>query len=242
MRLEAAEGNAIIRWLVTNSLLGVLLEQLWEARRAAERALRESLRDYSELFECVFRQLHAAALRLAGQDTTFGRVCALAVIKSANLAQGCYSLSLDGLAQESGALFRPLIEALEMLRYLRESPVHINEAIEGRLPLAGEISRSINGKFQFLRNWLNAHASHLSLNPAATAHLIDFSKSEIRVIQPFNERVLQQNLRILLAVLSSLNLEAASCIAYTKAEAADVADIAEQTHKRSFQLIDRCLT
>ena len=80
-----------------------------------------------------------------------GRVCAVTVIKGRNLALGCYSLALDGLAQESGALLRPLLEAIELLGYLRTVPGAVDKAVDGKLPNAGKRAKKIESPFWDLR-------------------------------------------------------------------------------------------
>jgi hypothetical protein len=150
--------------------------------------------------------------RLEKLDQPFGRVCALVLLKTRNLGLGCYSLCLDGLAQEAGALFRPLLEGLELLVYFRLEPTRINEALEERLPKAGDIARKIEGKFKGVRDHLNRHASHLSVAPEAMAHFIDFRAGWLRLVQPYNEGILRRNLRTLLAVLVWLAIEAVNCI------------------------------
>lgn len=95
---------------------------MWETRRLAEQAIVKSLRPFSGLLNEAFASVDDSVGRLEQAETQFGRVCALVVIKGRNLALACYSLSLDALAQESGAIFRVLIESLELLQYLRGIP------------------------------------------------------------------------------------------------------------------------
>ena len=118
--------------------------------------------------------------------------------------------------QEAGALFRPVLGCLELLTYFRLDPTRIDEALEDRLPKAGEIAQIIEGKFRGLRDYLNKHASHLSVAPEALAHLIDFQVGRLRPVQPYNEGVLRGNLRTLLAVLIWLAIEAVNCVSRWK--------------------------
>ena len=90
---------------------------LWDTRRQAEAALNGDLKAFARLFDETFAAVDQCIVRLEGLDDPFGRVCALVLIKARNLGLGCYSLSLDALAQEAGALFRPLIECLELLAF-----------------------------------------------------------------------------------------------------------------------------
>jgi hypothetical protein len=101
-------------------------------------------------------------------------------------------------------LFRPLIKSLELLTYLRLDPRRIQEALGGKLPKAGDVAKKIEGKFKELREFLNTHASHLSLSlsPEAMFHLVDLKSGRLRRVQAHKADVLRQNLRTLLAVLS----------------------------------------
>ena len=83
---------------------------LWNTRQQAERALTEGLEPFAGLLNEAFSVLDGCVDRLERLDQPFGRVCALVLIKTRNLGLGCYSLCLDALAQEAGALFRPLVD------------------------------------------------------------------------------------------------------------------------------------
>jgi len=127
------------------------------------------------------------------------------------LALGCYSLALDGLAQESGALLRPLLEAVELLGYLRAVPGAIDRALDGKLPNAGKRAREIGSPFQDLREHLNLWASHLGFGGASLRHLLDISAGRFRGVQQFDEAVLEQNLAAIFAFTAILAREAALC-------------------------------
>ncbi len=142
---------------------------LWETRRSAEQALEGPLLTHADLLAEAFSLFDVCGDRLVLSDTDFGRVCALVTAKARSLTLGCYSLALDGLAQESGALARPLFESLELLEYLRLDPKRAQEVIENRKPSAGVIARRMEGKFQDLRKHFNEHASHLSLGAGGPA-------------------------------------------------------------------------
>jgi len=215
---------------------------LWDARRQAEAALSGDLKAFARLFDETFAAVDQCVVRLEGLDDPFGRVCALVLIKARNLGRSCYSLSLDALAQEAGALFRPLIEGLELLTYFRLDPPRINEALEDRLPKAGVIAERIEGKFKGLRDYLNTHASHLSLSSEAMMHLVDFKAGRLRPGQVHNAVVLRQNLVTLLTVLIWLAIEAANCTSV----GADVVDDAlgdsvEDIKRRAFLLFDEAI-
>lgn len=212
---------------------------LWATRRQAEADLDEGLKRFADLLNETFAQVDHGVARLEGLGNPFGRVCALVLIKARNLGLGCYSLSLDALAQEAGALFRPLIECLELLVYFRLDPLRINEALEDRLPKAGAVAHRIEGKFKGLREYLNTHASHLSLSPEAMMHLVDFKAGRLRPVQPHNTAVLRQNLRTLLAVMIWLAIEAANCSSVGSGVDDRVfGEIVEDIKRRAFLLFD----
>lgn len=185
---------------------------IWNTRNQAETSLAYNLRPFADLFDELFSITDECLIRLDRENESFGRVCGLVLAKSRNLVIGCYSLSLDALAQEAGALFRPLLECVELLTYFRIDPTRIDEVIENRLPKAGVIAQRIEGKFKGLRDYLNTHASHLSISPQSMAHLIDTQVGSFRPIQQHNEDVLRKNLRTLLAVFVWLSIEAVNCV------------------------------
>jgi len=152
----------------------------------------------------------------------------------------CYSLSLDALAQEAGALFRPLLESLELLQYLRLDTKRVDEALEDRLPKAGVIAQKIQGKFKNLRDYLNTHASHLSVSAEAMGHLLDFKEGHVRTVQPFSEPVLQRNLATLLAVMAWLSIEGVNCVSVAEGRIDDaLGDSVEDLKDRALALIDQ---
>jgi len=212
---------------------------LWDTRHQAEEALSGDLKAFMRLFDETFTAVDQCIERLEGLDDPFGRVCALVLIKARNLGLGCYSLSLEALAQEAGALFRPLIECLELLTYFRLDPPRINEALEDRLPKAGCIAKRIEGKFKGLRDYLNTHASHLSLSPEAMMHLVDFNAGRLRPVQVHNTVVLRQNLVTLLAVLIWLAIEAVNCTSVGACVVDDtLCDNVENIKRRALLLFD----
>lgn len=188
------------------------ISDLWSTRKQAEHALNEGLAHCANLSNEVFLAIDDLVNRLESLNQPFGRVCALVLIKARNLGLGCYSLFLDALGQEAGALFRPILECQELLTYFRLDPKRIEEAFENRLPSAGCIAKKIEGQVRFMRDYLNTHASHISLAPEAMAHLIDFREGRFRKVQSFNEEILGGNILLLLAVLVWIGIEAVNCV------------------------------
>lgn len=188
---------------------------LWNSR---ERALTNLQQQYPEVLNVVnslFVFVNDCGNSLFKIDSAFSRVTALTVAKSRNLALGCYSLALDSLAQESGALVRPLIETLEVLTYFRLDPSRATEAIERGLPKAGQIAHLIGSEHRDLRGYLNDHASHFSLRHEAVRHLLDFRSSEttvgLRMQQSFLLPVVMTNLHVLYSIFTLVGIEAARC-------------------------------
>ncbi len=186
--------------------------QLWGTRTRAMSATESKLQAEAATVYQAFSLLDEMLVIFHSKDTTFSRVAGLTLLEARSLAQGLFSLSLDGLAQEAGALLRPLIECIELMAYLRDNPQRVDEVLEERLPSAGEIGKRIHGKFQKLRNYLNQHASHFSFTHESMSHLIDFKSGDWKVIQTYNEKVLRRNMGILFAVLVHLLYEAANCL------------------------------
>ena len=213
---------------------------MWDTRHKAEATLNKDLKEFANLFDEIFATIDQCIMRLDRLDDQFGRVCAITLTKGRNLGLGCYSLSLDALAQEAGALFRPLIESLERLTYFKLDPTRINEALEGRLPKPGDIAKRIDGKFKNLREHLNTHASHLSLSPEAMIHLVDFKAGRLRLVQVHNTAVLRQNLVMLLAILIWLAIVATDCTSVGAGVVDDAqCDSVEDIKRRTLILIDK---
>jgi hypothetical protein len=188
---------------------------LWECRGESTAALQTTSAHLAVLLNGAFSRVDEAVEYfqkfLMAEPSAAGRVCAVTAIKGRNLALGCYSLALDGLAQESGALLRPLLEAIELLEYLRVVPGAVDRALDGRLPNAGKRAREIGSSFQSLREHLNLSASHLGFGGASVRHLLDISAGRFRVAQQFSEAVLEQNLATIFVFTAILAREAAVC-------------------------------
>ena len=149
--------------------------------------------------------------RKAGDDD-FHRICGLVLAKARNYALGAYGLILDGLAQEAGALVRPFIEYHELLIYFRKDPSRVQEAINDRLPRAGERAQLIDGSFHGFRQYLNEHASHSSFSHHALNHLLEKPEMTIRKEQPMLPKVLFRNMGDFFVQMILLEIEAVNCL------------------------------
>lgn len=197
---------------------------LWICREGSNTALLTTLKPLASLLEGAFLRVDEALEYfqkfLFAEPASDGRVCAVTVIKGRNLALGCYSLALDGLAQESGALLRPLLEVIESLVYLRTVPGAIDKAIDEKLPTAGKVAEATGSPFKDLREHLNKYASHLGFGAASLGHLLDIPSGRLRTVQPFNESVLERNIATIFAFTVILAREAALCFRWCAGEIA----------------------
>ena len=175
---------------------------LWITREESLNALKSNLSIEARYIEKGFTIIDAL-LRIFedNKNDNFCMVCSFTLLKGKNFCFSICSLSLDGLAQEAGALLRPAIECFELLDYFYADPKRIHEALENRLPPAGIRAKKINGKFESLRKHLNKAASHFSFDPASCTHLINWKKGSMRYYQKYNETVLRQNLWTLFSIM-----------------------------------------
>ncbi|HVB20694.1 MAG TPA: hypothetical protein VNG51_01935 [Ktedonobacteraceae bacterium] len=186
---------------------------LWETREQAIFAVKTVLQQQAEVIQDAFSILDLSIERLSAISETsqFAEVCGLTFIKVRNLTLACYSLSLDGLAQEAGAIFRVLAEGIELLIFFEQDPARIDKATKGKLPLPGEIGKKIQGNFQPLRTFLNEHASHFSYKPESLKHLHD-KAGKWKVVQPHQDAVLAVNMRSLFVLFLFLSNEEMLCL------------------------------
>ncbi|MCV2349493.1 hypothetical protein [Paucibacter sp. Y2R2-4] len=101
----------------------------------------------------------------------FATACGVALVKGKNFAVCSFGLIADGYGQESGVLLRLLVEHIELLNYLEKFPDEAGRALENKLPTAGARAMRINGKFKFLRDFLNENSSHGSFSDHSVGHV-----------------------------------------------------------------------
>lgn len=215
---------------------------LWNTRNEAVATLESLMKNESEALYEAFELLDECTVRLEADHGTepYARVRLLTLIKARNLLLGSYSLAIDGLAQEAGALLRPFIEAFEKMVYFNEDPSRIQEAIEGRLPNAGEIAKRIKGKFKPLREHLNQHSSHFGFTYESAKHLIDWNTLKFKLVQPYSSKVLRSNLKSIFTFLVFLNVQAVECLSNLGDDSVDeIAVRCEACKTRGFELFDR---
>jgi hypothetical protein len=195
--------------------VGCTFDDLWATRVAALSDTRQGLQPEANLLAQIFAlidQCLDAYEKFFINKTQLATVSAVITLKGRNLALGCVSIILDCLGQEAGALFRPLLEAIELLRYLRVCPGAVEEATEDRLPSAGKIAKTISGNFRDMREYLNEYAAHTVISYPATRHLIDFSTGKLQKVQPHQTDVLRTNLATLFAFISMLAIESVATL------------------------------
>ena len=175
---------------------------LWQARQKSLEWLETELVEQNALIDKGFEILDTCITLLNQQSKSsddelngrFARVVNITLAKARNLLLGSYSMLLDAVAQEAGALLRPILEAYELLIYFQLEPSRVDQAIDGKLPSAGQIVKKIEGKFKKVRDYLNDTASHLSFNFNTAKHLVDFSTFEVKAIQSQSLEVFKINL------------------------------------------------
>jgi hypothetical protein len=215
---------------------------LWDTRNKAIDELDGALKNEAEVLREAFDLLDDCIARLETEHGAepYSRVCALTLIKARNLLLGSYSLSIDGLAQEAGALLRPFIEAFEKMVYFNEDRSRIEEAIDGRLPTAGEIAKRIQGQFKGLREHLNQNSSHFGLTYESARHLIDWNTLKFKPVQPYSRKVLRTNLKSIITFLVFLNVQAIDCLFNLGDESVkEITGKCEASKAKGFELFDR---
>jgi len=196
---------------------------IWQTREQSQAALDNGLNGYREYVEGALSRLDGiiASFERRQVESLFFRVCGLTLVKARSYIVGLYSLCLDGLGQEAGALLRPLVEAYEALVYFRLEPGGVAQAAEGKLPTAGAIAKKISGRFQNMRGYLNKHASHFSFSEESMTHLIDFSTLEWRISQPYMEHPLKTNMGVVFGVAMLVLMEGINCLSVGGAASID---------------------
>jgi hypothetical protein len=129
---------------------------LWQARQKSLEWLATELVEQNALVDKGFEMLDTCIALLNQKSKTsddelngrFARVVNITLAKARNLLLGSYSMMLDAVAQEAGALLRPILEAYELLVYFRLEPSRINQAIDGKLPSPGKIAKRLKANLK----------------------------------------------------------------------------------------------
>ena len=208
---------------------------IWSARKNSDDILESELPDYNRLLSTGFEYLDETVRKLdqlaKKRENSFhamyARVVASCVTKGRRLLLGMYALVCNGLAQESGAVLRIIIEVIELVQYFNDDPSRIDEALDGTLPSPGVIAQKINGSHRELRKYLSENASHFSFTPDSTQQFVDID-TEIHLTKPgTSKKNLQFNLSLLNAMQVLLLKEVLQCLLSLDQSNASCADTVE---------------
>jgi len=219
--------------------------EIWRTRVQSNIWLQNELAKEAEIIGRGFELINncVTVLGRIGRDEgetltgKFSRIGAITLAKSSHYLLGCYSLAIDGLSQESGAILRPLIETYELLVYLCLDPNRVEEVINGKLPSAGKIAQKISGNFKDLRKHLNDSASHFSYKIDSVRHLIDINQEvSIKTFPTQSIGVFKKNLNVLNAFQTFILFEAANCMFAIGFEAENISSKIEIFRDRSIKV------
>ena len=169
-------------------------------------------------------------------ENTYARICGLTLLKAKNLGVGSFSLILDGLGQEAGALLRPFIEYTELITYFRHFPDKVEDVSNDKLPSAGARAEAINGIYKKFREHLNLYASHSSYSDYTLSHLLEPNNFRFKKYQPNVPAVLDRNLRDISMQILLLLFEATRALERLNLKEFDeLADRADKLNEKLFQ-------
>ena len=130
------------------------------------------------------------------------------LLKARNFERAIYTLALEGLAQEAGALLRPLTECIDLLSYLRLVHDAPEKILQGRLPKAGDIAAKVGGPFKNLREHLNEHASHFAATAESLFHVANLRNFSFQKEVVNSPKLLRYNLGSLFIFQALVGIEA----------------------------------
>jgi len=215
--------------------------QLWTTRQEATAHLVQNHARKLKLIEDLLCVIDACvdAYEQVSDSSAYARICGLTLLKGKNLGLGALSLSLDGLAQEAGALIRPFIEYVELLTYFRKFPEMVERALDGDLPKAGQRARAIDSFYHGFRAHLNEHASHSSYSSFSLGHLIDGRSLKFKKQQTFTPHVLERNVRDITVQMYFLLREAVLSLELTQhSDFERIATVADELKPHLIDIFD----
>jgi len=213
------------------------LADIWAARRESVAYLEERypsrlavlIRAFILIDQCIDE------FEAISSHSKYAEICGLTLLKLKHLALGAYSLILDGLGQETGALMRPMIEYAELLTYFRMFPHSVEKAATNELPKAGERAKAIGGIYKEFRDHLNEHASHSSFSIYSMAHLREPASGNFKKMQRMVPQVLDENVRNLVVQLMLFLREAG--LALEPLNSARFLEVADSIDKLKFRML-----
>ena len=211
-------------WATREQALSVLDGEMAEARRILER-----------FFLVLTESVNRHNLRRNKQKESF--LYGLLIAKARRLLLASYSLILDGIGQETGALLRPTIECLELLVYFNQDPSRIEEALENRFPKAGIIAQRIDSGLRGLRGYLNKHASHIKLEGVSIQHLVTGNELRSAAEPVFGQDQFNKNIQMLCMFLQMTAHQ--SVVSLQTVDAACADDLAGHIQRETDKM--RCL-
>lgn len=175
------------------------MDRLRESEKIRKEHFNLLKSTYYEQYDSINKLLFITEKIVHGLDTKDDaqRIYGLILAKGINLFKSSYSTVLDGNGQEAGALLRVLVEAIELLEYLRVDEQRFKEFIDDELPSAGRIAKTIDGDFHRLRNHLNDNACHFSRKKDSMAHLIDKNNGKLILYRRPKENTLITNINMI---------------------------------------------
>lgn len=187
---------------------------IWYPREASQALLDGPLAKERDLLAALLAMIRDQVGALERVESSLPRAAAAILGKAHRLSIGLYSLQLDALGQEAGALLRPLQEVSEVLAYLSDEPSRVVEVEEDRLPKAGIIAKRNASNLKPLRDHLSTHASHFAITSDAMGHYLDHELGRIQLDRSPSEDVLRRNLRSLAAFMVMCAVDGAVLMAH----------------------------
>ena len=185
-----------------------------------------------ECIECFSRQKAS----LPEFDGLFAKICGQTTVKARNYILGCYSLTIDALSQESGALLRPYLETYELLMYFRLEPKRVIEARDQKLPSAGKIAQKIDGQFHELRKFLSDNSSHFGFTDDSLRHLIDYSSGNLKAVATHSPERFHYNLSCVFIFLNFALVESLNCLSLVCSDHVSLIDNYEKWKQEGMSL------
>lgn len=185
---------------------------LWQVRNQAVASLSADLKRENEVIEGCFALFDECIKRFyslaksGNPKESFSLVCGQTILKARRLAMGSYSLCLDGLVLEAGALARSLIEAWELMIFFYQKPERVRLVFEDKPLKAGEVAKAINdgmhNDLKGLRDYYNANTSHISFQKDAL----------VPVMMIYSKEDLKRDMRSLYSLMRHIAFDALPCL------------------------------
>lgn len=176
------------------------MKQMWETRAIALETLESKYSYEHNLIYQSFDLIDKILLSIS-EKSDFNITISMILGKAKILSKSIFSLVLDGYGQEAGALLRILMEAIELLIYIKNDLNRVQEVINNNLPPIGKIAKINNSNLHEIRKHLSNLSSHLNISIESLKHLIRLNdnKIEMKLLDNFDESAFIDNIEALLA-------------------------------------------